>query len=374
MTSIKYIVFVLHVIFISNAFAFELDKEKIRAIDEAVAIEMKKQDVVGLAIGIVQDGKVAYTKGYGYADLVKKKKVNESTLFRWASVAKPMTAVAALQLVEKGELDLDEDIRSIVPEFPDKGVVITTRQLLSHLAGMPHYQDGIIKSNIEYKSSHPFEDVVIALDTFKETPLVSKPGEKYHYSTHGFILASAVIQKAGDKKFARQIEARIAKPLKMLSLEPDYQWKPRSRRAKGYRKINGKVVDSTDTDVSWKLGAGGWISNIGDLTRFAAGLIGDEILSAESKQLMWTSQLDGEGKRTGGGLGVGVGKTKFFNQEELVSKDTLRVTHNGFQEKTRTRMVIHPYEKHGVVVMSNSEYADPGAFTKLIYSILIPSK
>ena len=374
MTSIKYIVFVLHVIFISNAFAFELDKEKIRAIDEAVAIEMKKQDVVGLAIGIVQDGKVAYTKGYGYADLVKKKKVNESTLFRWASVAKPMTAVAALQLVEKGELDLDEDIRSIVPEFPDKGVVITTRQLLSHLAGMPHYQDGIIKSNIEYKSSHPFEDVVIALDTFKETPLVSKPGEKYHYSTHGFILASAVIQKAGDKKFARQIEARIAKPLKMLSLEPDYQWKPRSRRAKGYRKINGKVVDSTDTDVSWKLGAGGWISNIGDLTRFTAGLIGDEILSAESKQLMWTSQLDGEGKRTGGGLGVGVGKTKFFNQEELVSKDTLRVTHNGFQEKTRTRMVIHPYEKHGVVVMSNSEYADPGAFTKLIYSILIPSK
>jgi CubicO group peptidase (beta-lactamase class C family) len=110
------------------------------------------------------------------------------------------------------------------------------RQLLGHLGGMPHYQDGIIASDIEYKQKHPFEDVVVALDKFKETPLVSTPGTSYHYSTHGFILASAVIQRAGEEQFARQVEKRIAKTLKMHSLQPDYQWKSRSKRAIGLQE------------------------------------------------------------------------------------------------------------------------------------------
>ena len=129
-----------------------LDSSTKKAIDAAMIAEMEKQEVVGLAIGIIQDGEVVYTQTYGYADLGKKRKVLDSTLFRWASVAKPMTAVAALQLVESGDLDLDVDIRTLVPEYPDKGEVITTRQLLSHLGGMPHYQDGIIVSEKYFKS------------------------------------------------------------------------------------------------------------------------------------------------------------------------------------------------------------------------------
>ena len=345
----------------------ELDFSVRKAIDSAIVSEMEKQQVVGLAIGIIQEGEVVYIQEYGYADLSKKRKVNDSTLFRWASVAKPMTAVAAMQLVEAGKLDLDADIRAIVPEYPDKGEVITMRQLLGHLGGMPHYQDGIIASDIEYKQKHPFEDVVVALDKFKETPLVSTPGTSYHYSTHGFILASAVIQRAGEEQFARQVEKRIAKTLKMHSLQPDYQWKSRSKRAKGYKKVNGKVVESTNTDVSWKLGAGGWISNIGDLAKFAAGLMGDELLSQDSKNIMWEQQKDASGKETGNGLGFGIS----------TQNSSLRVSHNGAQEKTRTRMVLYPRELapnasrgHGVVVMSNSEYVNPGEFSTLIYTTL----
>ena len=95
---------------VSVVAAAELDFSKRKAIDSAIVAEMEKQEVVGLAIGIIQDGEVVYTQGYGYADLSKKRKVNSATLFRWASVAKPMTAVAAMQLVEAGKLDLDEDV------------------------------------------------------------------------------------------------------------------------------------------------------------------------------------------------------------------------------------------------------------------------
>ena len=352
---------------LSLSTAADLEFSTRKAIDSAIVSEMEKQEVVGLAIGIIQDGEVVYTQGYGYADLSKKRKVNDYTLFRWASVAKPLTAIAAMQLVEAGKLDLDEDIRTLVPEYPDKGEVITLRQILGHLGGMPHYQDGIIKSEVEYKRKHPFEDVVVALDTFKETPLVSTPGTNYHYSTHGFILASAVIQRAGEEQFARQVEKRIAKPLKMRSLEPDYQWKSRLKRAMGYKRVNGEIIESTNTDVSWKLGAGGWISNIGDFAKFAAGLMGDELVSQESKNMMWEQQKDANGKGTGYGLGFGVS----------MQNNSLKVSHNGAQEKTRTRMVIYPALKppfvsgnHGVVIMTNSEYVDPGVFSTLIYAML----
>ena len=362
-------------IFLALVFSFvfssrtvaDLDYSTRKAIDSAILAEMENQEAVGLAIGIIQDGKVVYTQGYGYADLSKKRKVNNHTLFRWASVAKPLTAVAAMQLVEEDKLDLDEDVRTLVPEYPDKGEVITMRQILGHLGSMPHYQDGIIKSEVEYKQRHPFEDVVVALDTFKETPLVSTPGTAYHYSTHGFILASAVIQRAGKDGFAEQVEKRIAKPLKMYSLVPDYQWKFRSSRAKGYKKVGGEIVESTDTDVSWKLGAGGWISNVGDLAKFAAGLMGDGIVSQESKTMMWEQQKGADGKGTGYGLGFGIS----------MQNDSLKVSHNGAQEKTRTRMVIYPtlgppllLRNHGVVIMTNSEYVNPGVFSTLIYKTL----
>lgn len=351
----------------SPSTAADLDSSTRKAIDSAIVAEMENQEVVGLAIGIIQDGEVVYAQGYGYADLSKKRKVNELTLFRWASVAKPLTAVAAMQLVEASKLDLDEDIRTLVPEYPDKGEVITMRQILGHLGGMPHYQDGIIKSKVEYKQKHPFEDVVVALDTFKETPLVSTPGTIFHYSTHGFILASAVIQRAGEDDFARQVEKRIARPLRMHSLAPDYQWKSRSNRAKGYKKVNGEIVESTNTDVSWKLGAGGWMSNIGDFAKFAAGLMGDELVSQESKNIMWEQQKEANGKGTGYGLGFGVS----------MQNDSLKVSHNGAQEKTRTLMVVYPaldppllLRNHGVVIMTNSEYVNPAVFSRLIYSTL----
>ena len=317
------LLFVCACLSLSLASAADLSSGTRKAIDTAILTEMEKREVVGLAIGIIQDGEVVYTKGYGYADISKKRKVLGSTLFRWASTAKPMTAVAALQLVESGKLNLDKDIRLLVPEFPDKREVITMRQLLGHLAGMPHYRDGIIKSKVDYKQRHPFEDVVVALDTFKETPLVSTPGTTYHYSTHGFILASAVIQRAGEEKFARQVQKRIAKPLKMHSLEPDYQWKSRSKRAVGYKKVNGEIVESTNTDVSWKLGAGGWISNVEDFAKFAAGLMGDDLVSQETKDLMWTSQVDADGKNTGYGLGF------IISQQN----GNLKIAHNGRARK-----------------------------------------
>ena len=332
-----------------------------RIVDEAVDQQMQQQKAVGVAIGIIQNGKIAYIKSYGYEDLEQKILVSSDTMFRWASISKTLTAIAAMQLVEQKKLNIAADVRSLVPEFPDKQVVITPQNLLCHQSGIVHYSNGpVIVTKRTYQEPHPFENVVTALDTFKESPLVNQPQEKYSYSTHAYILLSAVVERAGRQKFAEQISERIVTPLKLKTLQPDYHWQQIPHRAIGYRLANGKIVKSTDTDVSWKLGGGGYISNIDDLAIYAAAVMNGNLLTPEAQAQMWTPQKTIAGETTPVGLGIMVDG----------SGAQLRVSHSGSQEKSKTLMVLYPNRKSGVVVMSNSENVNPGDISTAIYRAL----
>src|SRR6185295_11395996 len=98
---------------------------------------------------------------------------------------------------------------------------------------------------------------------------------------------------------------------------------------------DGAVVPSTDTDVSWKLAGGGWISNAGDMARFGAGMLGTKLVDDDARVRMWTDQHDREGKPTGYGLGFGV----------RMREGRLIVSHSGAQEKAATMLLIRPEEK-----------------------------
>ena len=195
------------------------------AVDAAVELQMKQQDLVGVSIGIIANGEIKYLQAYGFEDREQQIPAATETMFRWASISKPITAIAAMQLVEAEKLSLDDDVRKYVPEFPDKDHKVTVRDLMCHQSGVVHYSNGrVIRTQAEYESEHPFEDVILALDKFRESPLVHPPGERYSYSTHAYILLSAVVQRAGEQKFADQVTERIAEPLEMSTLQPDYQW------------------------------------------------------------------------------------------------------------------------------------------------------
>ncbi len=332
--------------------------------------EMDRQQLVGVAVGLIQDGKVTYLRGFGYADREKAIPVDTGTMFRWASISKTMTAITALQLWEQGKLDLDADIRSLVPAFPTqvhdgKEVVVTPRMLLCHQGGIVHYTNGtVIPRQQQYRREYPFRNVRLAVNDFSLSPLVNGPGEKYSYTPRGYILLSAAVQQAGGQKFAAQVQRRIARPCGMTTLQPDYQWKEIPNRAVGYRKVDDKIVPSTDTDVSWKLGGGGFISTIGDIARYGAGLLEGILVSADTEKRMWTPQPTSDGTRTTYGLGFQV-----FNPE-----NPRVLGHGGAQEKTRTVMVLSPESETGVVVMSNCEYANPSRFAQILLPLLTPAQ
>ncbi len=346
-----------------------------KAVDTAMRDEMKQQELVGLAVGVIKNGRVEYVKGYGWADRETQTPVTRQTMFRWASISKSLTGVTAMQLWERDRLDLSRDVRDYVPEFPDHNATIRIRHLLSHQAGVVHYTNGpVIATPREYPRAHPFENVIWSLDDFKASPLVNAPGEKYSYTTRGFMLLSAAVERAGRQKFAHQVRDRIAKPLGMTTLQPDYQWVRIPNRAVGYRKQDGKVMVSTDTDVSWKLGGGGFISNIDDLARFATGLLNHRLTKPTTRKKMWTPQKTNNGQLTTYGLGFSFKK---YHEGEVHKwkaddKGVLLVGHSGAQEKTRTYMLLWPAQKMAVVAMTNSEHANIGKITGRLLSVLWP--
>ena len=346
-----------------------------KRVDHAMRDEMAGQELVGLAVGIIQDGQIAYLKGYGLADREQRVPVTRHTMFRWASISKSITAVAAMQLWERGDLDLEREACRYVPEFPDKGATIRVRHLLCHQGGIVHYTNGkVIRTGRDYPVAHPFENVIYALDTFRESPLVNEPGEKYSYTTHGYILLSAGVERAGKQKFAHQVRDRIAKPLKLGTLQPDYQWEEIPHRAVGYRQRGGQVEVSTNTDVSWKLGGGGFISNIDDLAKFAAGLLNHRLVKPATRQKMWARQMTSGGEQTKYALGFSFNHYRDGELHTWSANGTgiEIVGHSGSQEKTKTWMALSPQKKLGVVVMSNSEYARPRRLAGRLLEVVMP--
>ncbi len=333
----------------------------VEAISARLDAAVEAQGLVGISLAVVEGGRVAHTMHRGWEDREARVPASDATMYRWASISKPLTAIAAMQLVEQGKLDLDADIRDLVPEFPDKGKKITARHLLCHQGGIVHYANGPVIPMPRPDLRGRYADVIDALDRFKLSPLVGEPGEKYSYSTHGYILLGAVVQRAGGQPFRRQVAERIAAPLGMTSLRPDYQWEKIPHRAVGYRPRNGEMARSSDTDVSWKLPGGGFISNVGDLARLAAGLMNGGLVEPETREQMFTPQRTAAGEATTYGLGFAIAEHAGHRL----------ILHSGSQEKARTMLMMIPDRGVAVAIMCNTESARLGDLGRDVLTIML---
>lgn len=329
------------------------------------ASEMQKQSMVALSGVIVVDSKIVHEFHMGFEDRDNNVPASPKTMYRWASISKPVTAIAAMQLVEAGKLDLDADVRTLVPEFPEKPWMVTTRHLLNHTSGIPHYSNGKVISDPKPDSpDHPYEDVVVATGTFRASPLLFQPGAKHSYTTYGYMLAGAAVQRAGKEAFWHQVKTRIAEPAGMTSFQPDYQWIDIPHRAVGYKKILNQTITSTNTDVSWKLAGGGFISTVGDLGRFSIALMDDRLLKPESFAAMRTPPKLAGDEKTNYGLGLSVRRLKHLSVCQ----------HSGSQEKTATFLIMAADQSASVGLMTNTEGSELGDLASDLLLLYLPKK
>jgi serine beta-lactamase-like protein LACTB, mitochondrial len=261
-----------------------------RAIHEAAAALQQKQRNVGLAIAVSTGNAIVYSDSLGSADLEHRVPVGAHTRFGIASVTKAFTGAAVLRLWERGILDLDADVRKYVPQFPAKPEgTITPRLLAAHLAGIRHWKS---ERTAELYARH-FEDVEQILPLFADDPLESPPGQAYRYSSYGYDLLGAVVQRASGKPYTRVVEEEIVKPLALTETGFDDVRKVLPDRARRYSFYDpwsfaesSEPLRVPEWDYSHNLAAGNMFSTAPDLARFGAAFARPGLLGPAAWRLL----------------------------------------------------------------------------------------
>jgi len=209
----------------------------------------------------VVEGKIRWQKAYGLADVENAVPAETSTVFRIASVTKPLTATAAMQLAEHGKLDLDAPVQKYAPSFPAKAQTITTRQLLGHLSGIRHYKAG------EGERTTHYDSLATALEIFKDDALVREPGTGFTYSTFGYTLLGVAIEGASGMRYTDYMRTNVFEPAGMSHTQADDPSVIVPKRARGYSpkvygQFDGQWRNAALMDPSYKLPGGGMLSTV----------------------------------------------------------------------------------------------------------------
>jgi len=317
--------------------------------------------IVGGSAVLVRDGRIVARHYYGFADRATGRKAGDSTIYHWASVTKTLTAIAVLQLRDRGLLRLDDPITRWVPELRavhgPAGAVdrVTLRMLLSHSSGFqsPTWPWG------HGEPWEPFEPTewsqLVAMMPYQR--LEFPPGSRYGYSNPGYIYLARVVEKLTGDPWAVYVQKNIWTPLGMD--RSDVGATPRrlaAQRSHGYRVAGDSVADlGADFDPGITIPNSGWNAPVADVARYLAFLTGaiadSTVLPRRTLEEMWAPSV-----RTGAALpelaAVGLG---FFSLEHEGHRI---VGHTGDQAGYRSYVYFDPAASTGLVLVFNTNNDD----------------
>ena len=303
-------------------------------------------DYIGVSAGVYKADCGTWLGNAGFANKQDQIRPNKETLFRVASLTKPMTAIAIMQLYEKGKIKLDVPIQTYLSEFPVKlKGDITIRQLLKHTSGVKHYSstwDGI--------SFTHYSNMVQALDEFKDRPLSFEPGSGYEYSTYGYTILGAIIEKVTGGSYQEYMRTNVFLPAGMTHADIEKAGTFYHNKANLYININGTYIKSPKTDLSVKYPAGGFHSTAEDFLKFGKAILENKLIDSTTLNLMITN-TDNLKQGTPYGLGW------FVLDDDDQGKTIL---HGGAQSGTSSFFQISLDQKIVSVSLANDFGSDGG--------------
>ncbi|HEY8102747.1 MAG TPA: serine hydrolase domain-containing protein [Burkholderiaceae bacterium] len=320
-------------------------------ISKLIQYEMKQHDVTGLSIALVDDQRIVWAQGFGYADMANGIAATPETLYRVGSISKLFTATAAMQLAEQGKIDIDKPLQTYLPSFsiktrfPEAGP-ITPRNIMTHHSGLP---DSMI-NGMWVKQPAPFAKVV---DSLKDDYVAYPSNFIFAYSNIGPTLLGDAIQTITGKEFSAYMNDALLSPLGMhqssFSAAPSVSLMSKAYRA-GSEKEELALRD---------IPAGGLNSNVLDLSRFLQMVFaqgqsnGNPILKPASLNEMLRPQNDNVELDLDFRIGLGWMLSKNIKNGGIVA------WHNGGTMFYRSQLIALPEKKLGVVVLANSFSAGP---------------
>jgi CubicO group peptidase (beta-lactamase class C family) len=313
--------------------------------------DMARHDVKGLSIALIDDQKVVWAEGFGYADVANQVPATADTVYRIGSISKVVTATEIMRLAEQGKVDLDKAVTAYVPEFSIHNRFadsrpITLRALLAHHSGLP---SDVLKG---MWVDHPVS-LVEYVTALREESLASPPQSLYKYSNIDFSLLGRVIENVEHREFSNAMQQNLLAPLGMA--DSSFQLTPEIERrsARGYR--SGKEAPRLSLRDA---PAGGMLSSVNDMSRWLRFIFADgstqgvQIIQPETLHAMFAPQFAGLDLDFGHTIGMA-----WMLSGLSVPGGQPLAWHNGGFPPYQAHLSLLPEQKLGVIILANSDEA-----------------
>lgn len=348
-------------IFIFNCSFAQRTNELVKV--DSIIQYFNKSNAPGFSIGIIENGKLIYSKGIGLSNIENNTKNSSATIFGIASVAKQFTAACIWSLIKENIISLDDDIRKYIPEFPSYGKPILVRHMLNHTSGIRNYQAIMELSGFDYDKEFHDNQTVLKL-ACKQKGLNNIPGEKVIYSNTAYTLLAIIIERISGQNLDEYAKNKIFLPLGMN--HTFYRTNTNAiipNRALGYvQNDNSSFEHQSSNQITY--GAGSVGSSIEDLAIWSNILAGLNADFLDLTKFLTTVETLPSGEIAKYARGVMVDQYK--------NKKT--VHHSGYGLGGQSQIIVLQEFNLAVVILTNLASIDPSPLSYKILDLFLPSQ
>ena len=314
-----------------------------------LVLAQQQQQLPAVTAAVAWRGELIWAGAVGYANLATEQAVSINSQFRIGSTSKAVTATSLARAVAAGRIELDSPISRYMANLPNPAWQnFTLRQLMSHTAGLPGYQQntdsmGAIRTLLKQRN---YTDVEHALTVFDGSELLFSPGDNFHYSSFDINLASAVLQNAVKQPFLQYLAGSVSTPLQLTSLSADYPDQLLPNRVSFYITHDGYAKQHWPVNLSQKWAGGGLVASSADLVRLGSAWFNPEFIPTALQQEFWTPQTLNNGEVNE--QRYALGWRHFFQDHLFCDKENrLRhavssVHHGGVSDGAQSWLVLYP--------------------------------
>ena len=318
-------------------------QNEINQLDTWLNRQVERCKYPSLAVAIIRDGEIVYSKAFGFENVGEKRAATPNTQYHVASVTKAFTATLAVMLHERGVVDLDKPALDYLPErvaistTPKVGATITLRQLASHTSGLPRGVPGQVQTAEQWYELEPQR----LYDHLADVELNAPPGSQEDYSNLGFGLLGHVLECAADKPLDRLLQELICSPLGLqrTAIPVDDSLRP----AAGYDSSTWRA-ERTHSLRERLAGSGGLVTSVTDLATFLDAQMKPGAFSDETLQQLHSEVLLAGGAPSGQALGWSVRSRPSVGR--ILKK-------NGGRSNCDAWMGFAPDHRVGVAIVTN---------------------
>jgi D-alanyl-D-alanine carboxypeptidase len=317
-------------------------------VDDHVRAEMARSKVPSVSLAVIRNGQLVKIQGYGLADVERQVSATPDTVYKIGSVSKQFIATGIMMLVQDGRLSLEDPVSKHLQGTPASWTGITIRHLLTHTSGLvregPAFDPFKIQSDADVvRSAYPL-------------PLRFEPGTKWEYCNTGYFALADIIRTVSGQPWSDYLNAKVFQPSGMTSTRPTSATDP--MRAVGYAG-----EDNRDVAPDWPAvrPSGAFLSTVRDLVKWEGVLATNQILTDESRRLMWTAVRLNDGSSYPYGFGWELGERA----------GRRHIGHGGSLPGFRATYARFPDEGLTVIVLTNADQVDRAAIVKGIADIYL---